>query len=67
MSRTIVVIAKDKKGRSSMFRDVLELKDMSRQEFVRSIERGDYPDYYVRKMNGIATPVSKHGATMKEL
>lgn len=66
MSRTIVVIAKDKKGRS-LFRDVLELKDMSRQEFVRSIERGDYPDYYVRKMNGIATPVSKHGVTMKEL
>jgi hypothetical protein len=31
---------------------------MSREEFVREIEKGKYSDYHVRDINGVPTPVS---------
>lgn len=31
---------------------------MNRVEFVKQIEHGKFPDYYVRKINGLKTPVS---------
>lgn len=31
---------------------------MSRAEFVQLIESGAYPQYHVRKVNGVKTPVS---------
>jgi hypothetical protein len=33
-------------------------KEMSRGEFVRQIQQGDYPNYHVRIINGVPTPVS---------
>lgn len=31
---------------------------MTRAEFVREIERGNYPNYHVRDINGVKTPAS---------
>ena len=32
---------------------------MTRNQFVREIKKGNYEEYYVRKINGLDTPVSK--------
>lgn len=31
---------------------------MSRSQFVQKIKQGNYPNYHIRKVNGIDTPVS---------
>ena len=31
---------------------------MTRPQFVKEIEKGNYPDYHVRKVEGLKTPVS---------
>jgi hypothetical protein len=31
---------------------------MSRTQFVKEIEKGNYSDYHVRKINGVKTPAS---------
>lgn len=31
---------------------------MTRVKFVKKIEQGNYPDYHVRKINNVKTPVS---------
>lgn len=46
-------------GRNLTFHDNLTGRNMNAAQFVRSIELGAYPDYYVRTINGIKTPVSK--------
>lgn len=50
----IKVKQEKKTGRNTKF----EL-EMSRAELVSQIKKGLHPDYYVRKINGIDTPVSK--------
>ena len=45
-------------GRNKRFRDHSNGREMSRTEFVRKIESGQYPDYHVRKVNGVKTPAS---------
>ncbi|MDE0246372.1 MAG: hypothetical protein OXO56_00370, partial [Gammaproteobacteria bacterium] len=32
--------------------------DMTRAQFVREIEQGNYPNYHVREIDGVKTPVS---------
>ena len=32
---------------------------MTRAEFNRVIKKGNYPNYYTRKIHGLETPVSK--------
>jgi hypothetical protein len=31
---------------------------MTRPQFVREIEKGEYPDYHIRKIDGIKIPCS---------
>lgn len=31
---------------------------MTRNQFVREIERGNYPNHHIREINGVKTPVS---------
>ena len=31
---------------------------MTRNQFVKEIEKGNYPDYHVREINKVKTPVS---------
>ncbi len=40
------------------FHDNFTGQEMTRARFVREIERGNYPNYHVRDVNGFKTPVS---------
>lgn len=55
--RVIVTFESDS-GRNEVFHDNLTGRNMNREQFVRSIELGKYPDYHIRKINGIDTPCS---------
>ncbi len=46
-------------GRNTDFHDNYTNKDMTRSQFVNAINKGEYPKYYVKNVNGIDTPVSK--------
>lgn len=59
MSRKRVSVTKESSsGRNQAFHDNYKNTDMNRSEFVKKIESGSYPNYHVRKINGIKTPVS---------
>ena len=45
-------------GRNLTFHDNITGRNMNAQQFVTSIEKGNYPDYHVRNINGIPTPCS---------
>ena len=45
-------------GRNTQFRDNQTGADMTRAEFVRHIEGGNYPNYHVRVVEGVKTPAS---------
>ena len=45
-------------GRNLGFRDNYNGISMSRQQFVNLIKAGNYPNYHIRVINGIETPVS---------
>ena len=56
--KRVTVTQESETGRNLSFHDNYTGDDMSRPEFVRRIERGDYPRYHVRRINGLKTPVS---------
>lgn len=58
MSGRVRVIRESDSGRNQCFRDTRSGREMSRQEFVRKIEAGEYPKYHTRVINGARTPVS---------
>ena len=41
------------------FHDNYTGEDMTRKQFVKKIEQGYYPNYHIRKINGVETPVPK--------
>jgi hypothetical protein len=45
-------------GRNQNFHDNYTTADMTRTQFVKQIESGNYNNYHVRNINGIKTPVS---------
>ena len=55
----VSVIEETATGRNEIFIDNQTGKKMSRIEFVKKIEEGKYPDYYVKNQGGLKTPVSK--------
>ncbi len=55
----VSVILESVTGRNTKFLDNLTGQIMTRSEFVRKIDSGKYPDYYVRVVNKVRTPVSK--------
>lgn len=57
--KRVVVTNESDTGRNLTFQDKKTGEKMNRQEFVRQIENNNYPDYYVREINGLKTPVSK--------
>lgn len=59
MAKTVEVIKESPSGRNQRFKDTRNGKIMSRLEFVKQIQGGNYPDYYVREINDLTTPVSK--------
>lgn len=57
--KRVRTIEESESGRNLVFKDIKNGQEMTRPEFVKKIENGDYEDYYVRRMNGIKTPISK--------
>lgn len=59
MKKPIQVTQENETGRNQKFSDPNKGgKSMTRPQFVKEIEKGNYPDYHVRKVEGIKTPVS---------
>lgn len=61
--KRVKVIRETDSGRNLEFLDTRTHTQMSRAEFVKKIEGGGYPNYHVRKIHGIKTPVSNPDET----
>jgi len=58
MAKTVIVTRESESGRNQKFHDNRSGKNMTRPEFVKEIKKGKFPDYHVRKVHGLPTPVS---------
>lgn len=58
MAKSVKVTVEDDSGRNQKFHDDKSGKNMTRAGFVKEIEKGNFDDYHVRKINGLKTPVS---------
>ena len=58
MAGRIKVIKESDSGRNEKFHDNRTGKNMSRPQLVQKIEEGQYPNYHIRKIDGVKTPVS---------
>lgn len=59
MTRKRVTVTKESNtGRNQKFHDNYTGANMSRPDFVKQIESGNYSNYHVRNVNGVKTPVS---------
>ncbi len=58
MAKSVRVTSESESGRNQKFHDHKTGKNMTRAEFVQEIKKGNFSDYHVRKINGLATPVS---------
>jgi hypothetical protein len=58
MAKTVKVTIESESGRNQKFHDDKSGKNMTRPQFVQEIKKGNFPDYHVRKVHGLATPVS---------
>ncbi len=58
MAKSVVVTSENDSGRNLKFHDNKSGTDMTRADFVKQIESGNFSDYHVRVINGIKTPVS---------
>lgn len=59
----VSVLEENSTGRNQQFKDNDTGKIMSASEFVEEIRNGNYPDYHIRNINGIDTPVSNPDST----
>lgn len=57
--KRVSVTKESQTGRNEQFVDNITGQKMSRAKFVHKIKRGEYKDYYTKKINGLDTPVSK--------
>lgn len=58
MRKRISVLSEDENGRNEKFRDNVSGIGMTRNQFVKEIEKGNYENYHIRVINEIKTPVS---------
>ena len=63
MAGRIKVTQESDSGRNQRFRDTRTGQEMTRAQFVKQIENGQYPNYHVRKINDMKTPVSNPDET----
>ena len=63
MPKRVSTTGESESGRNLQFHDNYSNTDMSRAEFVREIEKGQYENYHVRNVNGLKTPVSNPDRT----
>lgn len=57
--KKVIVTDESDSGRNRKFLDTSTGAKMTRGQFNSQINKGDYPDYYTRDINGLETPVSK--------
>ena len=57
-NKRVTVTDESDSGRNQRFHDNRTGADMTRAGFVREIDNGNYPNYHVRNINGVRTPVS---------
>ena len=58
MPKRIKVTLENDSGRNTTFHDNYKGSDMTRNEFVNEIKKGNYENYHIRNINGLDTPVS---------
>lgn len=58
MPKRITVTQESESGRNERFHDNYTGRDMTRNQFVREINNGNYDNYHVRIINNVPTPVS---------
>lgn len=56
--KRVTVTNESETGRNQTFHDNYKGNDMTRSQFVKKIEQGEYQNYHVRTINGVKTPVS---------
>ncbi len=61
--KRVTVTQESDTGRNQRFHDNRTGADMTRAQFVREIEQGNYPNYHVPRINGVKTPVSNPDET----
>ena len=64
--KKINVIEETTTGRNKTFKNLITGVIMTRAQFVKEIEKGNYPDYHIRIINGIKTPVSNPNGNFKD-
>lgn len=63
--KRISVTKESDSGRNERFRDNATGEEMTRGQFADRIERGDYPDFHVRNVDGKRTPASNPDGNKK--
>jgi hypothetical protein len=64
MGRKRVEVTSEKTtGRNKTFHDNYSNTDMTRAQFAKQIEHGNYSNYHIRNINGVKTPVSNPDKT----
>ena len=58
MAGRVKVIKEADTGRNELFQDTRTHQIMTRTQFIKKIEGDQYPNYHIRKINRIKTPVS---------
>lgn len=58
MKKRISVLSENETGRNEIFLDNVNKIKMTRNQFVREIEMGNYDKYHIRIINNIKTQVS---------
>ena len=61
MSGKVIVLQESSSGENTRFRDMQTGVKMTRGEFVRAVEKGNYPDYRIRIIEGVKRPVLNGG------
>lgn len=61
--KRVTVTEESDTGRNESFHDNYNGDDMSRRQFVKEIEGGNYPNYHIRDIGGVKTPVSNPDGT----
>ena len=56
--KSVKVMDKTSTGKNIEFLDQNNGQKMTRQQFVKKIEGGNYPNYHIRKINKVKIPVS---------
>ncbi|MDD3343102.1 MAG: hypothetical protein PHR87_05965 [Sulfurospirillaceae bacterium] len=61
--KRVSVTSESSSGRNLRFQDNYTGSNMTRGQFVKEINNGNYQNYHVRSINGLPTPVSNPDST----